>query len=463
MTIVSTVRSSLLRFTRTAASHARCCSSLSTSNSPISALSTDDIDKLFSHLAPLVLRAKSEHQRLAEQRATSAFDASHQSQLYVLAPLASLTDCLDKLHIQLRDAHQILKESDHASDAEMRQLAVDEIHILRAKRRRFATQIITHLLQQACHERTEPARLHNPAQSSSSSAILEIRAGTGGDEAALFVSDLFAMYEKFAVRKRWKCRVLSQSTTSLGGLREMILRISGPLVYETVRLEAGVHRVQRVPATETSGRVHTSTASVAVLRDDAKLAKQFALQESDVKFDVYRASGAGGQHVNKTESAVRATHIPTGLVASSQEDRSQHRNKAIALEALAARLAAKLAAEEAAKRVSERRAQLGSTIGERSDRIRTYNYQQRRVTDHRIVPSPGLLQIIPSARDIVGDKSVGLDNVLEGGVELERLIEGVSFAGELDTLHSLIEEAHKVTSTASDELGDKFAIGVDAV
>ncbi|KAI0567420.1 Peptide chain release factor RF1 [Gracilaria domingensis] len=426
-------------------------------------MSSEDVEKLFSHLAPLVVRAKSKHDGIVQQRSSSSFDASEQAQLNELAPIASMTESLDVLHGQLRDAFQILEESDRGDDSEMRQLALDEIQMLQKEKRQLASQIMSHLLQKACNEEVELDQPHSTPESGTSSAILEVRAGAGGDEAALFVADLFAMYEKFALRKRWKSRVLSQSITSLGGLRELIMRISGPFVYETIRLEAGVHRVQRVPATETSGRVHTSTASVAVLRDDLQLAKRFALRESEVKFDVYRASGAGGQHVNKTESAVRATHIPTGLVATSQEDRSQHRNKAIALEALAARLAAKLAAEEAAKRVSERRAQLGSVMGERSDRIRTYNYQQRRVTDHRIVPSAGLLDIVLSAKEIIGDKSVGLDNVLQGGVELERLIEGVSRARELETLYVLIEEAKKVRSTTSDELGDKFGVGMEAV
>ncbi|CAN8063473.1 unnamed protein product [Agarophyton chilense] len=421
-----------------------CCSTACSPDSPINSLSAVEVDTLFSKVAPLVVNAKTEHDAIHSRRGGASLSASQQSELNALAPIVSWTEHLEKLQHQLGDAFQIFNESDDGSDSEMRQLALDEIEMLQTEKRRIASQILSHLLQ---HAHKQHSQLGGHAQSAfqptSSSVIMEIRAGAGGDEAALFVSDLLTMYEKLAMRKKWKSRVVSQSSTALGGLRELILRISGPLVYETVRVEAGVHRVQRVPATETSGRVHTSTASVAVLRDDSQLGKPFVLRQSEVKIDVYRASGAGGQHVNKTESAVRATHIPTGLVATSQEDRSQHRNKAIAMEALAARLAAKVAAEEAAKKVSERRAQLGSTMGERSDRIRTYNYQQRRVTDHRIVPCAGLLEIVPSARDIVGDKSAGLDNVLEGGVELERLMGGVSRARELYTLHALIEGAKK--------------------
>ncbi|KAI0566376.1 Peptide chain release factor RF1 [Gracilaria domingensis] len=327
----------------------------------------------------------------------------------------------------------------------MRQMAQEEIQMLQNEKRQLASQIMSQLSQKDCNEEVHPDQSHSTHQSKTSSARMEIRAGAGGDEAALFIYDLFAMFEKFALRKKLKSKILSQSSTSLGGLRELILRVSGPLVYETMRLEAAVHRVQRAPDTETSGRVHTSTASVAVLRGDLHLAKRFCLRESDVKFDVCRASGADGQHVNKTESALRATHIPTGLVATSQEDRSQNRNQAIAIEAVAARLAAKLAAKQASKRVSERRAQMGRTIGERSDRIPTYNYQQRRATDHRIIPSTGLLDFCLFCKGNYWRQ------------------ERVSRARELEPLYVLIEGARKMRSTTSDELGDKFAAGMEAV
>lgn len=263
------------------------------------------------------------------------------------------------------------------------------------------------------------------------------------------------MYARFATRHTCTLKIISQSDTSIGGLREIILRIRGNDIFNRLRLEVGVHRVQRVPETETGGRIHTSTASVAVLKDNP--ATTFKLREADVKIDVYRASGAGGQHVNKTESAVRATHIPTGLVATSQDDRSQHRNRALALESLAARLSAKHAADEAAAKTAERRAQLGATAGERSDRIRTYNYPQRRVTDHRIVPDAALLALIPSVKDVVGGKSEGLLGVLEGGVELDRLIDAVRRASELEILSALLEMANGMRNPESDKLTERVA------
>ncbi|PXF41236.1 Peptide chain release factor 1 [Gracilariopsis chorda] len=425
--------------------------------SPVERLTPHQLQKLFSHLAPLVVRANSEHASLLHHRSNSTFTPSQHARLTQLAPIAHLTDALTRLHHHHNDAVHILNESNPSTDADMHQLARDEIQTLNLEKHRTAVHIISHLL------RMQPNHTTQHTAAPANSAIVEIRAGTGGDEAALFVADLHAMYHKFALRNKWNARILSQSTTTLGGLRELILRLSGPAVYDTIRLEAGVHRVQRVPATETGGRVHTSTASVAVLRDDTSMAKRLTLREADVKIDVYRASGAGGQHVNKTESAVRATHIPTGLVATSQEDRSQHRNKALALEALAARLAAKHAAEKAASKLSERRAQLGSTMGERSDRIRTYNFPQRRVTDHRIVPSAGLVHVIESAKTLVGEKSVPLDGVLQGGVELDRLIGGVSRAQQLEQLHELVEDAKQLRCAQSDELGERFGIGLEMV
>jgi peptide chain release factor 1 len=218
-------------------------------------------------------------------------------------------------------------------------------------------------------------------------AFIEIRAGTGGDESALFAGDLLRMYTRFAERKRWAVEVISESPSELGGYKEVVIRVDGapdPMgvgVYGKLRFESGGHRVQRVPATETQGRIHTSACTVAVLPEpDEAVAIQ--INPSDLRIDTYRASGAGGQHINKTDSAVRITHLPTGIVAECQDGRSQHSNKAQALKVLTARIHEKDRSERAAKDAATRKGLIGS--GDRSDRIRTYNFPQGRLTDHRI-------------------------------------------------------------------------------
>ncbi|MFZ5519611.1 MAG: peptide chain release factor 1 [Pseudomonadota bacterium] len=212
-------------------------------------------------------------------------------------------------------------------------------------------------------------------------AFLEVRAGTGGDESALFAGDLTRMYMRFAERQGWRCEVLSANESDLGGYKEIVLRMEGDGVYGRLKFESGGHRVQRVPATESQGRIHTSACTVAVLPEPDE-AEEVQINPADLRIDTFRASGAGGQHINKTDSAVRVTHLPTGIVAECQDDRSQHRNKAKALAVLAARIRDAERSERAAAEAATRKSLVGS--GDRSDRIRTYNFPQGRLTDHRI-------------------------------------------------------------------------------
>ena len=253
------------------------------------------------------------------------------------------------------------------ADPDMKALAEEELHAARARMVTLEDDLQRLLLPR------DPNDERN--------VFLEIRAGTGGDESALFAGDLLRMYLRFAERNRWKTEMISESASDLGGYKEVILRIEGQGAYSKLKFESGGHRVQRVPATEAQGRIHTSACTVAVLAEADEI-DDVKIDPTEIRIDVYRASGAGGQHVNKTESAVRITHLPTGLVVECQDDRSQHKNKERAMKILAARIKDKQVQERQKKEASQRKSLIGS--GDRSERIRTYNFPQGRVTDHRI-------------------------------------------------------------------------------
>jgi peptide chain release factor 1 len=255
---------------------------------------------------------------------------------------------------------------DPSTDAEMRKLVESEKPGLQVRKDALERQISLALIPKDAMDDHD--------------AILEIRAGTGGDEAALFAGDLFRMYERYAAQQGWKTEVLSMSEGTKGGLKEVIAEVHGRGVFAKLKFESGVHRVQRVPDTEASGRIHTSAATVAVLPEVEDV--DIKINDDDLKIDTMRAQGAGGQHVNKTESAIRITHLPSGIIVFVQEDRSQHKNKAKALKMLRSKLYDAQRSKLDAERSAERRGQIGS--GDRSERIRTYNYPQGRVTDHRI-------------------------------------------------------------------------------
>ena len=300
---------------------------------------------------------------LSSEDATADMDADRR----LTREHAEITPVVD-LYRSYRSAEGDLHTAQEmAADPSMREFAETEVRDTRVRLENLEAELQRKLLPK------DPNDERN--------IFLEIRAGTGGEESALFAGDLFRMYTRFAERNRWQVEVMSQSASDLGGYREIIAKIVGQGAYSRLKFESGAHRVQRVPETETQGRIHTSACTVAVLPEADEIA-DVVLNPADLKIDTYRASGAGGQHVNKTDSAIRVTHLPTGIVVECQDDRSQHKNRARALGVLAARIKDKQVREQQSKTAATRKSLVGS--GDRSERIRTYNFPQGRVTDHRI-------------------------------------------------------------------------------
>ena len=331
---------------------------------------------------PKVLGNPKEMQKLGRERA----ELSHLVETY---------RAYKKVQEGIRESQELLQESDE----EMKELAKAELQTLKERLANIEEELKILLLPK------DPRDEKN--------VFLEIRAGTGGEEAALFAADLFRMYAKYAEKRRWRVDVVSQNPTGLGGFKEIIALVEGKGVYSQLKYESGVHRVQRVPVTEASGRIHTSAVTVAVLPEADEV--EVEINPNDLRIDVFRSSGPGGQSVNTTDSAVRVTHLPTGMVVTCQDEKSQHKNKAKAIKVLRARLLDKLMEEQQSEISEERKSQVGS--GDRSERLRTYNFPQNRVTDHRI-----------------GLTLYHLDRVLEG--DLDELSNGLSAHFRAEALKS---------------------------
>jgi peptide chain release factor 1 len=322
-----------------------------------------------------------------------------------LDPIVATITALRKAMRERDDLNHMI--NDPAADPDVTSLAEQELGVLDPKIDELERQLKVQLLpKDAADEK---------------SAILEVRAGTGGEEAALFAGDLFRMYQRYADRMGWKVNVLSASESATGGYKEIIANITGKGVFARLKFESGVHRVQRVPATEAQGRIHTSAATVAVLPEAEEV--DIKIDDKDLRIDVFRASGPGGQSVNTTDSAVRITHLPTGLAVSQQDEKSQHKNKAKAMKVLRARLYELERSKRDAERAQDRRSQIGT--GDRSERIRTYNFPQGRVTDHRI-----------------GFTTHQLPYVLEGASALDEIIDALVTEHQTSLLSALQEQGH---------------------
>ena len=315
-----------------------------------------------------------------------------------LSPIVEKSNQFIKITNQIEDDNNIL----NSDDKDLKEIVKAEIEDLQISLEKLEKELKVLLLP------------HDPTDDKNT--IIEIRAGTGGDEAALFAADLYRMYTRFAERNSWKYSVMESNAIGIGGFKEMIFSVEGDGVYGFMKFESGVHRVQRVPKTETSGRVHTSAATVAVLPEAEEA--DIEILDSDLKIDTYRASGAGGQHVNKTESAIRITHIPTGVVVTCQDETSQHKNKAAALKVLRSRLLAAQQEKIASERAKARKNMVST--GDRSAKIRTYNFPQGRITDHRI-----------------NFTAYNLEGVMDG--EINSIIENLKLADQQDQLASFVE------------------------
>jgi peptide chain release factor 1 len=327
---------------------------------------------IIDKLKPRLLQIVEEHQQLQDALSDPAVTQDLDRYRKLSKESADAGEVVEAWHSylasakDLAEAEAMKREADKANDSEMVAMAQDEIESTSKRLEQIEQQLIKLLLPK------DPDDHYH--------ALLEIRAGTGGDESCLFAGDVFRMYSRYAERQRWSLEVMSRSEAEVGGFKEIICRIEGKNVYGRLKFESGGHRVQRVPETETQGRVHTSACTVAVMPEIPE--QEIQINPADLRVDTFRASGAGGQHVNKTDSAVRITHVPTGIVVECQDDRSQHRNRARAYSILASRIHEQQREAQQKKEAATRKSLIGS--GDRSERIRTYNFPQGRMTDHRI-------------------------------------------------------------------------------